>query len=86
MHARLRACVQLRGGFLMRSLLDVSIRSGLLPASMLLMAAACNASNGGSTNHSTGANGHGATSSTGGSPSLGGSLSLGGNTTGPVPN
>ncbi len=68
----------------MRSLLDVSIRSGLLPASMLLMAVACQASKGGSTNHGSGANSQGARSSTGGSPSLGGSLSLTGGTTGVV--
>jgi hypothetical protein len=60
----------------MRSLLEVSVRSGLLPASMLLMAVACQASSGGSSNHGTGANGVGATSSTGGSPSLGGALNL----------
>ena len=60
----------------MRSLLDLSIRSGLLPASMLLMAVACQASNGGSTNQrGSGANGHGA-SSNGGSPNLGGNLNL----------
>jgi hypothetical protein len=66
----------------MRSLLDVSIRSGLLPASMLLLAAACQASSGGSTADASGANGHGAASNTGGSPSLGGSLSLNGGTKG----
>ena len=70
----------------MRSLLDLSIRSGLLPACMVLTAVACQASNGGSTNQQgSGANGHGATSSTGGSPSLGGSLNLPlGGTTGTV--
>src|SRR5258708_6019266 len=66
----MRACVHLRGGFLMRSLLDVSVRSGLLPASILLLAVACQASNGGSTTHGSGANG--ATSNSGGSPNLGG--------------
>jgi hypothetical protein len=82
-HALMRACVHLRGGSLMRSIVDVAIRSGLLPASMLLAAAvACNASSGGSTNHASGsgANGHGASANLGGSPSLGGSLSLGGMT------
>ena len=68
----------------MRSLLDVSIRSGLLPACMLLSAVACQASKGGSTNHTTGATGQGASSSIGGGPSLGGSLSLNGGTTGVV--
>jgi hypothetical protein len=69
----------------MRSLLDVSIRSGLLPASMLLLSVACQASNGGGVNRGSGAStGQGATLSTGGSPSLGGSLSLGGNTAGHV--
>ena len=65
----------------MRTFVDLSIRSGLLPASMLIAAAvACNASTGGSTNHGSGsgADGHGASSSTGGSPSLGGNLNLGG--------
>jgi hypothetical protein len=61
----------------MRSLLDLSIRSGLLPASMLLAAVACQASNGGSTNsHGSGANGQGASSSIGGSPNIGGDLNL----------
>jgi hypothetical protein len=63
----------------MRSILDVSIRSGLLPASMLLLAVACQASNGGSSNHvnGSGADGQGATSSNGASgPSLGGALNL----------
>jgi hypothetical protein len=68
----------------MRSLLDVSIRSGLLPASMLLMAVACQASSGGSTNDGSGAKGHAASSSSGGSPSLGGSLNLVGGTNGSV--
>jgi len=75
----------------MRAILDVSIRSGLLPASMLLLAVACQASSGGTTSgvNGNGAQGQGATSSTGAGPSLGGgSLSLpttggtGGNTGG----
>ncbi|HXK19266.1 MAG TPA: hypothetical protein VNG33_15740, partial [Polyangiaceae bacterium] len=64
----------------MRAILDVSIRSGLLPASMLLLAVACQASSGGSSSQADG-NGNGATSqgassSTGAGPSLGGSLNL----------
>jgi hypothetical protein len=52
----------------LRSVVQVSIRSGLLPAAMLVLAGACQASGGGS---STNGNGTGASSSTGGSPNLG---------------
>lgn len=60
----------------MRALLDVSIRSGLLPASMVLLAVACQASGSGGSNAGKGGNAQGATSSTGAGPSLGGSLDL----------
>lgn len=65
----------------MRSLFDVSMRSGLLPASMLLLAA-CQASGaGGSQNHGkgdgSGNSGSGADTGTGASTNLGGSLNLG---------
>lgn len=60
----------------MRSLLDVSIRSGLLPASMILLSVACQASGGGSPVAGTGNSSQGATSSTGATSNLGGSLDL----------
>lgn len=59
----------------MRSMLVLSVRSGVLPLGMLLAAVACQASSGGSTNH--GRNGQGASSSNGADgPALGGSLNL----------
>lgn len=62
----------------MRSLLDVSIRSGLLPASMILLSVACQAGSDGGTAGGK-SDGQGATSSTGATANLGGSLNLPGN-------
>jgi hypothetical protein len=61
----------------MRSLIDVSLRSGVMPASLLVFAIACQAGGGGSTNNKgSGATSHGASSSIGGGPTLGGSINL----------
>ena len=62
----------------MRSILMLSVRSGLLPASMLMLAVACQAGggSGGSRNNGSGASGQGASANSGGSPNLGGSLNL----------